>query len=207
MQIIGDQPPDAVAHKVHEALVPANLAPHQSNNIFRLWATHAGARGNGAPRYAGDAKRKETAKRHRPCSLAARGTPSSQLGSREGAERRETRGFARPPGGGEAARHACEARRLRGDGGCASRRSTAAFLSPAPCFRARLAERSSRPLAGQLPPPLASRLVQPFKAAPRSWGGRLPEASRRRGYEPRPQAPHPPRPRLRLMRTPSVWGG
>ena len=34
-------------------------------------------------------------------------------------------------------------------------------------------------------------LVQPLKAAPRSWSGRLPEASRTCGYEPRAQAPHP----------------
>ncbi len=33
--------------------------------------------------------------------------------------------------------------------------------------------------------------VQPLKAEPRSGPGRLPEASRVRGYEPRPQAPHP----------------
>ena len=32
--------------------------------------------------------------------------------------------------------------------------------------------------------------VQPSKAAGRRAGGRLPEASRERGYEPRPQAPH-----------------
>ena len=40
---------------------------------------------------------------------------------------------------------------------------------------------------------LRPRRVQPLKAAPRSWGGRRPGASRGRGYEPRPQAPHPPR--------------
>ena len=34
--------------------------------------------------------------------------------------------------------------------------------------------------------------VQPLKAAPRSWSGRLPEASRARGYESRAQAPHQP---------------
>ena len=38
---------------------------------------------------------------------------------------------------------------------------------------------------------LRPRRVQPVKAAPRSRGGRRPEASRGRGYEPRPQAPHP----------------
>ena len=36
---------------------------------------------------------------------------------------------------------------------------------------------------------LRPRRVQPFKAAPRSGSGRRPEASRARGYEPRPRAP------------------
>ena len=34
--------------------------------------------------------------------------------------------------------------------------------------------------------------VQPLKAAPHSWSGRLPEASRTRAYEARAQAPHQP---------------
>jgi hypothetical protein len=36
----------------------------------------------------------------------------------------------------------------------------------------------------------SSAPVQPLKAAGRRAGGRFPEASRERGYEPRPQAPH-----------------
>jgi hypothetical protein len=47
--------------------------------------------------------------------------------------------------------------------------------------------------------------VQPSKAAGRRAGGRLPEASRERGYEPRPQAPHPTPLSERLMTTPSKW--
>ena len=45
--------------------------------------------------------------------------------------------------------------------------------------------------------------VQPSKAAGPRAGGRLPEASRERGYEPRPQAPHPLPLSERLMTTPS----
>jgi len=44
--------------------------------------------------------------------------------------------------------------------------------------------------------------VQPSKAAGRRAGGRLPEASRVRGYEPRPQAPHPVPSSKRLAKTP-----
>jgi hypothetical protein len=44
--------------------------------------------------------------------------------------------------------------------------------------------------------------VQPFKADPRRGAGRLPEASRVRGYEPRPQAPHPIPSSKRLAKTP-----
>ena len=55
---------------------------------------------------------------------------------------------------------------------------------------------------------LRPRLVQPFKAVPLSRDGRLPGASRRRGYEPRPQAPHPLPLSERLMTTPSSgWDG
>jgi len=46
--------------------------------------------------------------------------------------------------------------------------------------------------------------VQPSKAAPHSRGGRRPEASRCRGYEPQQQAPHPAPSSKRLAKTPSV---
>ena len=72
----------------------------------------------------------------------------------------------------------------------ATRRSIAAFLSPGPCFRARtegLAANGIQAAFAALHP----RHVQPLKAAPRSWSGRRPGASRRRGCEPRPRAPHP----------------
>ncbi len=71
----------------------------------------------------------------------------------------------------------------------ASRRSMAAFLSPGPCFRMRdggLFALFIQPAFASLHP----HLVQPSKADPHSRAGRLPGASRRRGYEPRPQAPH-----------------
>ena len=46
--------------------------------------------------------------------------------------------------------------------------------------------------------------VQPLKADPRSGAGRRPRASRVRGDEPRPQAPHPVPSSLRLRRRPSM---
>jgi hypothetical protein len=48
------------------------------------------------------------------------------------------------------------------------------------------------PLSGQLPPPFVPAHVQPFKAAGLGAGGRVARASRVRGYEPRPRAPHQP---------------
>ena len=53
-------------------------------------------------------------------------------------------------------------------------------------------------------PRLRPRRVQPVKAAPRIRGGRRPEASRGRGYEPRPQAPHLAPSSKRLAKTPSM---
>src|SRR6185437_1252989 len=51
---------------------------------------------------------------------------------------------------------------------------------------------------------LRPRRVQSLKTVPRSRDGRLPEASRERGYESRPQAPHfAPSPK-RLAKTPSM---
>ena len=49
---------------------------------------------------------------------------------------------------------------------------------------------------------LGTRLVQPSKADPRSGTGRRPEASRVRGYELRPQAPHLPQRPASVCRTP-----
>ena len=63
------------------------------------------------------------------------------------------------------------------------------------------AEDSSPSLAGGFR--LPSRVpVQPSKAAPRSRGGRLPEASRGCACEAHPQAPHPIPPSRRLMTAP-----
>ena len=67
----------------------------------------------------------------------------------------------------------------------------AAFLSPGPCFRVRdggLFALFIRAAFAALRP----HLVQPFKADPHSRAGRLPGASRCRGYKPRQQAPPPP---------------
>ena len=73
------------------------------------------------------------------------------------------------------------------------------FQSPGPCFRARRGQCSPALIREPYP-----RRVQPFKAAPHSEGGRPPEASRERGYEPRPQAPHPAPSSRRLATTPSA---
>ena len=104
---------------------------------------------------------------------------------------------------GAAARHAGEAcpLRLRSRRG-ASRRSTGGDLCPR--------GRSFRAGAGASWPPisrpafasLCTRRVQPLKADPRSGTGRLPGASRGRGYEPRTQAPRPAPSSLRLRKTP-----
>ncbi len=124
-------------------------------------------------------------------------------------------GKVRGGGAPKSANHLSSPLRLEGFGGPRptlmgaphSGTPPAAFLSPAPCFRAGLAERSSRPLAGWLPPPLASRLVQPFKAAGLSAGGRLAGASRAPGYKPCPRAPPPPRVGQCPAGRPSLWDG
>ena len=54
--------------------------------------------------------------------------------------------------------------------------------------------------------PRSSFPVQPSKAAPRSWSGRLPEASRTGVCETPARAPHPAPPARRLMTAPSVSG-
>jgi hypothetical protein len=54
---------------------------------------------------------------------------------------------------------------------------------------------------------LRPRRVQPLKAVPHSRDGRRPRASRGRGYEPRPQAPHPPRVMQRPAGRPSRGEG
>ena len=54
---------------------------------------------------------------------------------------------------------------------------------------------------------LRPRRVQPFKAVPRSGDGRLPEASRVRGYEPRPQAPPLPHVQRASAERPSLGEG
>src|SRR5665647_1712957 len=82
----------------------------------------------------------------------------------------------------------------------------AAFLSPAPCFRARdggLVPALIRAAFAALRP----RRVQPFKADPLSRAGRLPEASRCRGYKPQQQAPPLPRGRQCPAERPSRGGG
>ncbi len=142
--------------------------------------------------------------RHRPYSLAAPGTPSFILRPLEGAERRETRGawrthpgrLAKPPD------TPGEARRLRGDGGAPLGAPLRRFLSPGPCFRARTGGLSPSPIRAAFAA-LHPRRVQPLKAAPHSRGGRRPEASRCRGYEPQQQAPHPAPSSKRLAKTPS----
>jgi hypothetical protein len=89
-------------------------------------------------------------------------------------------------------RPVCDEPRLTLIGAPPSGAPPAAFLSPAPCFRSGRGCALRAPLAGRLPPPLASRHVQPFKAAGPSAGGRLAGASRSCGYKPQQRAPPPP---------------
>ena len=149
-----------------------------------------------------------------PVLLAAPGTPSSIPPSRcalrqaslrplEGAERRETRRLARPPGRlAKPPDTPGEARRLRGDGGAPLGAPLRRFQSRGPCFRAR---------TGGIPLPDPGSFRRPscaprptIKGSPHSRGGRRPEASRCRGYEPQQQAPHPAPSSKRLAKTPSV---
>ena len=146
-----------------------------------------------------------------PVFFAAPGTPSFQpTPPLEGAERRKTRGawrthpgrLAKPPD------TPGEARRLRGDGGAPLGAPLRRFLSPGPRFRGRKDRYSPAPIRAAFAA-LHPRRVQPSKAAPHSGGGRRPEASRCRGYEPQQQAPHPAPSSKRLAKTPSVepgWG-
>jgi hypothetical protein len=73
----------------------------------------------------------------------------------------------------------------------ALRRSITAFFSPRrPCFLAGAPEKPFGSSIRAAPATLRVPRIQPLKAALRSGGGRLAGASRARGYEPRPQAPH-----------------
>jgi hypothetical protein len=115
---------------------------------------------------------------------------------------RKVRGGEAPEGATKSPRLAARAPKW---GRVAFQRSTAAFLSPGPCFRARQ-EGSPSPIR-QAFVRLRRRLVQPLKAVPLSRDGRRPRASRCRGYEPRQQAPHPPRALQRPAGRPSRGEG
>jgi hypothetical protein len=135
---------------------------------------------------AGSAMREPTLRR--PCFLKGAGAPfrpprfagtSFPSGKARGMERREAQHQSAPFG---AARF-CESAH-------ASQRSIAAI-----CVLGTVLPGSDGGLFGPLIPRASARVrpsrVQPSKAAPRSWSGRLPEASRSRACEARPRAPHP----------------
>ena len=86
--------------------------------------------------------------------------------------------------------HAISARALNNAERVASRRTATAIshlgtVLPGP-------DKARGPLIPAASATVRPHRVQPLKAAPRSWSGRLPEASRTRGYEPRRAgaAPH-----------------
>src|SRR5581483_10142046 len=136
-----------------------------------------------------------------------RGRPPACLGPLarcEGAERRKAHQPV-PPCGGCAHRmqvYAVCANNMLG-GASPSGAPPAAFLSPGPCFRARM---------GGLPPSLIRAAfaalpphrVQPLKAVPPSGDGRLPEASRRCACEAHLRAPHPTPPTRTPPEAPSL---
>jgi hypothetical protein len=66
------------------------------------------------------------------------------------------------------------------------------FWAKAPLFRARDPGRglATRPFIPEAYAAVHPLLVQPLKAGPRSWPGRLAQASRTHGCEPRARAPH-----------------
>jgi hypothetical protein len=119
----------------------------------------------------------------RPCSLrrrVRRRSSSCPPTHAEGMERRP-------------APHRCSrfsARRVRRDAR-AARRSIAAFLSPGPCFRAWTVGRHP-PLSGPLSPPFIRAASSHQRQSLVVGTDGEPEASRARGYEPRPRAPHQP---------------
>ena len=76
------------------------------------------------------------------------------------------------------------------------------FRPRRPCFRMGDPEGFWLLRSGRLPPPFVTRRVQPLRAVGHNADGRLAGASRRRGYEPRPRAPHPIPLSERLMTTP-----
>ncbi len=151
--------------------------------------------------------RRKTAKKptlRRPCCFGRRGGalfsfPPGSLS--RGAERRKTRGLARPSGRlakppGTLARHAPFA--LRSAKGRLSALHLRRFPSGA-------GTALSGPGLGRLPDweKAPNRLsVSELLAGVLSNPGRSPGAARARGYEPRPQAPHPIPPSRRLMKTP-----
>jgi hypothetical protein len=103
-----------------------------------------------------------------------------------------------------------------GEGRCAPRRSTQTSLRRPGLFAAisvpgtGTSGRAREPPGSLHPGAFATlhvRRVQPLKAAPRSWGGRLPGASRRQGYEPRPQAPPLPHVQRASAERPSLGEG
>jgi len=161
----------------------------------------------------------KTGARPCPCCLTAPGTPKSRLalGPRPPSPAREKecaflrisgrpdmrgRGAPKgasdglPPGGGArpSSRDASPSGAPRGGDFCPRGRASGGRFTIAPSEGPRTTP------AGFRPPSPAP--VQPLKAEPRSGPGRLPAASRVRGYEPRPQAPHPAPRSASVCRTP-----
>jgi hypothetical protein len=92
-------------------------------------------------------------------------------------------------------------------GRVAFQRFTAAISVPGAVASGREPGRLSASPIRQAFARLRPRRVQPSKAVPHSRDGRRPRASRGRGYEPRPQAPHPPRVMQRPAGRPSRGEG
>ena len=102
------------------------------------------------------------------------------------------------------AHHGSALRRPRPNGDASpSGAPLAAFLSSGPCFRARTGGHRPTPIRAAFAA-LRPCLVQPLKAAGHRAGGRLPEASRYRGYKPQQRAPHLPRVGSVLQNAPRV---
>ena len=124
----------------------------------------------------------------------------------EGVERRKA-----PPLGPVSALTGFDGRALRRR--VASRRSTCGFSVPGPAFpgfrpvSCRSPKRRLNSRHAQTPGP---KPLDGYPVAPRGAAvvppDRVPEASRVRGYEPRPQAPPPPRVLLASCRTLLAWG-
>jgi hypothetical protein len=145
--------------------------------------------------------------RDHPYSLTARGTPAFHF------RPRKMRGSEAPRNAEvcETSSAAWRSRRTHlmrhiasvANGGAPLGAPLAAFFVPVGRTSGRVTEKAfGLPANGQLPPPVVSRTSSHLRRPVLVPADGLAGASRARGYEPRPRAPHPAPPSARLRKTP-----